>query len=94
MGGFLYHWPSLVERKPQHLEWQRAQCLMHKVVEAFFNWLEEFFQKIRLTQATDDETGFCTAVASKSVLTRRRAQDVHKMSGGSGKEFTVLGMYV
>ena len=40
-----------------------------------------------------DETGFCTAVASKSVLTQRGAKTVHETAGWSGRDFiTVLGM--
>ena len=39
-----------------------------------------------------DETGFCTAVASRRVLARRDAKGVHETSGGSGREFfMVLG---
>lgn len=39
-----------------------------------------------------DETGFCTAVASKRVLARRGAREVHEVAGGSGREYhTVLG---
>ena len=39
-----------------------------------------------------DETGFCTATASRVVLARKGAKAVHEIGGGSGREFiTVLG---
>jgi len=41
-----------------------------------------------------DETGFCTAVASKLVLAKRGAKTVHEVGGGSGREYiTVLGKH-
>lgn len=99
--GFLGRWPSLVQRKPQHLARQRAQSSMQEVVDVFFDRLENLFQKTGLSDAPDlahriwncDETGFCTAVASKAVLTRRGAKEVHETAGGSGRDYiTVLGM--
>ena len=40
-----------------------------------------------------DETGFCTAVATKSVLAKRGSKNVHETGGGSGREYiTVLGI--
>ena len=39
-----------------------------------------------------DETGFCTAIASRKVLARRGAREVHETAGGSGRDYiTVLG---
>ena len=74
--GFLSRWPTLVQRKPQHLSRQRAQCAMQEVVDAFFKRLKDLFEKTGLIGAPDlanriwncDETGFCTAVASRAVL--------------------------
>ena len=38
-----------------------------------------------------DETGFCIAVASKTVLAKQGAKAVHEVGGGSGREYiTVL----
>ena len=80
---------------------QRAEYAMLEVVDGFFEWLKSLFQKTGLFAAPDlanriwncDETGFCTAVASKSVLARRGAKEVHETAGGSGRDFiTVLGM--
>ena len=42
-----------------------------------------------------DETGFCIAVASKTVFAKRGEKAVHEVSGGSGKEYiTVLCKYL
>ena len=99
--GFSSRSPTLVECKPQHLARQRAQGAMKEVVDAFFQRLRNLFEKTELATAPDspnriwncDETGFCTAVASKSVLSRRGAKEVHETAGGSGRDFiTVLGM--
>lgn len=99
--GFSSRWPTLVQRKPQHLSRQRAHCAMQEVVGAFFQRLEDLFRKTNLRDAPDlqnrlwncDETGFCTAVASRSVLTRRGSKEVHETGGGSGRDYiTVLGM--
>lgn len=39
-----------------------------------------------------DVTGFCTAIASRKVLARRGAREVHETAGGSGRDYiTVLG---
>ena len=99
--GFFSRWPTLVQRKPQHLARQRAQCAMQEVVDTFFERLENLFRKTGLLHAVDvsnrlwncDETGFCTAVASKAVLARRGAKEIHETAGGSGRDYiTVLGM--
>ena len=75
---------------------------MQEVVDVLIYQLKNLLEKTGLAQATDlanrmwncDETGFCTAVSSKSVLTRRGAKEVHETAGGSGREYiTVLGMY-
>lgn len=39
-----------------------------------------------------DETGVCTAVASKKILARRGDKNVHETGGGSGRDYiTILG---
>ena len=101
---FMARWPSLAERrKPQHLARQRAQCSTSEVVDAFFIRLTNVFDKTGLADAPDlpnsiwncDETGFCTAVSSKTVLARRGTKEVHETAGGSGREYiTVLGMEI
>ena len=74
---------------------QTAQCATQEVVAIFFKCVRSLLEKTGLCNAPDhiwngDETGFCTAVASKSILTRRGAKKVH---GGSGRDYiTVLGI--
>ena len=65
-----------MQRKPQHLSKQRAQCASTAVVDAFFGTLENLYQHTGLADVEDlanrvwnrDETVFCTAVASKAAL--------------------------
>ena len=66
-----------------------------------FKRLKDLFEKTGLIGAPDlanriwncDETGFCTAVASRAVLCRRGAREVHETAGGSGRDYiTVLGL--
>ena len=81
-----------VQKHPSH-------CMV-QVLDHWFQTLREFLQKVDLLEKTDlssclwndDETGFCTAVASTRVLATRGAKDVHETAGGSGKDYiTVLG---
>lgn len=67
----------------------------------FFHRVKNLLNMSRLSDVPDlasrtwncDETVFCTAVASKAVLTRRGAKQVHETAGGSGRDYiTVLGM--
>ena len=69
----------------------------------FFRRLKNLFKTSGFKDAPDlnnriwncDETGFCTAVASKAVLTRRGAKEVHETAGGSGRDYiTVLGKFL
>ena len=94
--GFLSRWPTLVQRKPQHL---LAQCAGGSHL---FERLKSLLEKTGLVEAPElahriwncDETGFCTAVPSKSVLSRRGAKEVHETAGGSGRDFiTILCMF-
>ena len=66
-------------------------------------WFEELADLYETSNLTDydaderiwncDETGFCTAVATKSVLAKRGSKNVHETGGGSGREYiTVLGI--
>lgn len=90
-----------MQLKPQHLIKQKTWCATEEVVGIFFQRVNSFVEKMSLSSAPDlvsriwncDEMGVCIAVASKSVLTWRGAKTVHKMDGGSGRDFiTVLGM--
>ena len=68
-------------------------------MDAWFTSVETFLRELRIHDAPDlasrlwnaDETGFCTGVASKRVLARKGAKDVHETSGASGRDYyTVL----
>lgn len=65
-------------------------------MDAWFTKVDSFYKENHLFDAPSrlwnaDETGFCTSMASRSVLARREAKDVHETSGGSGREYyTVL----
>ena len=40
-----------------------------------------------------DESGFCTAVASKKLLAKRGEKEVHETMGGTGREYlTIVGV--
>jgi len=74
---------------------------MQEFMDVFLDQVKNLLKKTGLSETPDlasrtwnyDETGFCTAVASKAVLTRRGAKEVHETAGGSGRDYiTVLGM--
>ena len=71
-----------------------------QVIDSWFERVQSFLQKIGIADREDlpsrlwncDETGFCTAVASRVVLARRGSRAVHETGGGSGRDYiTVLG---
>lgn len=37
-----------------------------------------------------DETGVCTAVASRKILAKRGAKNVHETAGGSGRDYITI----
>ena len=37
-----------------------------------------------------DESGFCTAVASKKILAKQGEKEVHEPMGGSGREYITI----
>lgn len=74
---------------------------MQEVVDMFFDRVKNLLNKTRLSEALHllsrlwnvDETTFCTVIASKALLTRCGAIEVHKTARGSRREYiTVLGM--
>ena len=100
--GFLSRHPQLAQRKPQHLSRKRAEVNDPAVLDEWFEKVRCLFESSKLKEFDQkdigqrvwncDETGFCTAVASKVVLTKRGAKTVHEVGGGSGREYiTVLG---
>ena len=100
--GFMRRWPELSERKPQHLAANRAFSLTEGAVSA---WISKMSAKVTDAVLGElapeelakrmwncDETAFATDAASKKILARRGAKQVHEVGGGSGREhITVLG---
>ena len=98
---FLKRHPELAQRKPQHLTKARAEAANPEVLDEWFSKVQSLFSSTKLQDLDEteiakrlwncDETGFCTAVASKTVLAKRGAKAVHEVGGGSGREYiTVL----
>ena len=98
--GFLARWPSLVQRKPQHLPKQRAIASNSHTVQEYFKKVEKKMHELGIMDAPDlnkriwncDECGLSTGVASNTVLAKRGSKWVHETGGGSGREtITILG---
>jgi len=98
----LKRWPKLVERKPQHLQANRATSLTENAVDSWLLKVKKVVEDAELDKMTleelgqrmwnCDETAFATDVASKKILARRGEKSVHETGGGSGREYiTVLG---
>ena len=73
---------------------------MLQVIDSWIEKVQNTLQQIGISDRPDlasriwncDETGFCTAVASRLVLARRGSKSVHEIGGGSGRNYiTVLG---
>ena len=64
------------------------------------SYQQELFEKHKLDKMSHsergrrlwncDETGICTAVASRKILTKRGAKNVHETGGGSGREYITI----
>ena len=89
-------------RKPQHLPTSRARAASSEVISSWFDKFESVLKEIGLADLPQDElhhylwncdeTGFCTAQASRKIIAKRGDKDVQDTIGGSGREyFTVLG---
>ena len=93
--GFMRRWPSLTERKPQHLQANCATALTEGAVSTIVTnaGLSEMkTEELAQRMWNCDETAFATDVASKRILARRGEKNVHETGGGSGREYiTVLG---
>ena len=98
---FFTRWPSLSERKPEHLTIQRAKAGSTEVVDKFYSNLENILQEEGLLTLpyselgrrlwNCDETGLCTSVTSKKVIVRKGQKDVYEIGTGSGRDnITVL----
>lgn len=55
---FLKRWPTLTERKPQHLSTRRAQAANADTVNGFFDWLESSLTEVGLN-VVDPELPNC-----------------------------------
>ena len=95
---FRKRWPTLAERKPQHLSKRRAEAANEDTIMSFFDNLEKVFSDNGLN--TDptcaqrlwncDETAFAMCASSHKVLCKRGASTVHEVGGGSGREYTTV----
>lgn len=100
--GFLKRWPSLSERKPQHLSKRRADAANPEVLESWFASVQSFLQKVELMKRNRtvpdyasriwncDETGFCLGATSKKILAKRGERCVHEVGGGSDHQFITV----
>ena len=102
--GFLHRWPSLSQRKPQHLSAKRASAVSSATLHSWFSTVEGFLKKISLLKRTGpvadfssriwnaDETGFCLGSTSKKILARRGARCVHEVGGASDHQFITVNV--
>ena len=93
--GFLGRWPSLSERKPQHLSAKRAMAASPETLNSWFTTVKSFLEKVGLMKRSGpvgdypsriwnaDETGFCLGSASKKILARCGSRSVHEVGGAS-----------
>lgn len=98
--GFIRRWPSLTSRKPQYLPRNRAEAANPTITKEWLQKVRSFLEECEIIELPDldcrlwncDETGFCTSMASKTVLARKGSRNVYECGGGTGHEYyTVLG---
>ena len=96
---FLKRWPSLAERKPQHLSRSRAEAGDKEIVQMWFAKVEEVLSSAGLDPSDPataarfwncDETAFCMSVSASKLLVRKGTKMVHEVGGGSGREYTTV----
>ena len=96
---FKKRWPTLAERKPQHLSKRRAEAANEVTMNAFFDALEEAFTKNGLDISNPtctqrlwncDETAFSMSATSSKLLCKRGVSALHEVGGGSGREYTTV----
>ena len=100
--GFLGRWPSLTERKPQHLSSKRASAANPDTLGAWFTKVKAFFKKVGLLKRhravadlasriwNADETGFCLGSTCKKVLARRGSRCVNDVGGASDHQYITV----
>ena len=77
--GFMKRWPTLTERKPQHLSQKRAESANEETIKSFFQRVETLLRETGLLHTDDladrlwncDETGLCNAVTSGRILSMK-----------------------
>ena len=102
---FMSRWPSLVERKPQHLSAKRASAASTDTLASWFEMVRGFLQKVKLMECdmttvsdytarvwNSDETGFCLGAASKKILARRGDRAIHEIGGASDHQFITVNV--
>ena len=96
---FLKCWPSLAERKPQHLSKSRAEAGDTGIVRMWFDKVEEVLSSAGLDPSDPataahlwncDEIAFCTSVSATKLVVRKSTKMVHEVGGGSGREYTTV----
>ena len=102
--GFLGRWPSLSERKPQHLSTKRAMAACPETLNSWFITVKTFLEKVGLMKRSGpvadyssriwnaDETGFCLGSTSKKILARRGSRSVHEVGGASDHQFITVSV--
>lgn len=96
--GFLGRWPSLRERKPQHLSARRATAANPETLDSWFTMVDSFLREIGLLKWkgsvadfpcriwNSDETGFCLGMTSKRILARHGDE----VGGASDHQFITV----
>ena len=102
--GFMQRWPTLSERKPQHLSSARAACANPDTISSWFSRVEEFFKVVGLIKSCKvvddfayrlwncDESGFCLGLTSKKILARKGSRAVHEVGGSSDHQYITVNI--
>ena len=95
---FFKHHLELVQRKPQHLTKARTEAA--NPVDEWFSKVQSLFYSNKLQDFDEaeiakrlwncDDSGFCTAIASKMVLAKRGTKSVHEDATGSGRQYIIV----
>jgi hypothetical protein len=96
--GFMKRWPTLTERKPQHLSRKRAEAANEETIKSFFQRVETLLRETGLLHTDDladrlwncDKTGLCNAVTSGRILSMKGSKWVHDTAGGSSRSYTTV----
>ena len=96
---FKKRWPSLTERKPQHLCKRRAEAANEATMNSFFDALERLLAENKLDVSDPtiaqrfwncDETAFSMSATSSKLLCKKGVRTLHEVGGGSGREYTTV----